>query len=309
VPSIEVEFFSISPPEFTRCDWISARWIEFDYCINLEFGVELITVLLTSLLSSLSFGGIVADKAAEGAIASRLNRIESIQVRIDNAPSLQILNGKADRIRMSAKGLWLTSDVRVEGFEMETDPVHIDPQALQQDLTKLKLESLPKPFQAGVKFAVTEQDLNKALKSATVLNRLQDVIRKGLDTFGGSGGILYKVENPEVRFLPNNRLGFKMTLSDSSAPKDKLDLDLETGVEITGGRKIKLVNARGTANKIPLPGFILQSIIETVNERADLAVLESSGLTARVLDVKVVDKKLEVATFVRFQLPPSQQPK
>jgi LmeA-like phospholipid-binding len=271
--------------------------------------VELITVLLTSFLSALSFGGIVADKAAEGAITNRLSRVESIQVRIDNAPSLQILNGKADRVRMAAKGLWLTPDVRIEGFELETDPIHVDPKAIQQDLTQLKLESLPKPFQAGVKFAVMEQDLNRALKSATVLNRLQEVIRKGLTTFGGTGGILYKVENPEVRFLPGNRLGFKMTISDSAAPKEKLDLDMETGVEITGGRKIKLVNAQGTANKIPLPGFILQSIIEEVNERADLAILESSGLTARVLDVKVTNKKLEVATFVRFQLPPSQQPK
>jgi LmeA-like phospholipid-binding len=271
--------------------------------------VELITVLLSSFLSALSFGGIVADQATEGAIRSRLSKVESIQVRIDNAPSLQILNGKADRVRMAAKGLWLSSEVRVDGFELETDAISIDPKALQSDLNQLKLESLPRPLQAGVKIAMTEEDLNRALKSVTVLNRVQEIVRKGLATFGNSAGIIYKVENPQVRFLPGNRLGFQMTLSDSSDPKSKLDLDLETEVEISGGRKIKLVNARGTANRVPLPNFVLQSIVDSVNERADLAVLESTGLTARVLDVKVVNKRLEVATFIRFQLPPPQQPR
>lgn len=83
---------------------------------------------------------------------------------------------------------------------------------------------------------------------------------------------------------------------------------METGVQIVGGRKIQLVNAQGTVNRIPLPSFILAGIVNQVNEKSDLAVLESSGLTARVLDVKVVNKRMEIATFVRFQLPPTQKP-
>jgi hypothetical protein len=270
--------------------------------------MELIAVLLTGLLSGLSFGGIVADKAAENAISSRLNKVENIQVRIDNAPSLQILSGKADRVRVAAKGLWLTPDVRIDGFQMETDPIAVDPKTIQKDLNILKLSALPKPFQAGVKIAMTEQDLNKALGSVKVLNRIQAIVSNAIATFGGSAGMVYKVENPQIRFLPNNRLGFKVSLSDSSAPNEKLDLDMETGVQIVGGRKIQLVNARGTVNRIPLPSFILAGIVNQVNEKSDLAVLESSGLTARVLDVKVVDKRMEIATFVRFQLPPPQKP-
>jgi LmeA-like phospholipid-binding len=273
-----------------------------------EMTVELITILLSGLLSSLSFGGIVADKAAESAISSRFNRIESIQVRIDNAPNLQIIAGKADRVRVAARGLWLTPDVRIEGFQMETDPIAVDTQKLQQDMSQLKLGALPKPLQAGVKFAMTEQDLNNALRSVSVLNRIQAIVSNAISTFGGSAGIVYKVENPQVRFLPNNRLGLKLSLSDSTQPNDRIDLDLETGIQIIGGRKIQLVEARGSANRIPLPGFILAGIVNGINEKADLAVLESSGITARVLEVKVVDKKMEVATFVRFQLPPAQQP-
>ena len=271
--------------------------------------MELITALLTGFLSALSFGGIVADKAVEGAITSRVNRVENIQVRIDNAPNLQILNGKADRVRMSAKGLWITKDLRIDGFELETDPISINPKLLQGDPNKLRLESLPRPLQAGVKISLTEGDLNKALKSVEVLNRVQEVVSKGLAVFGGSAGIIYKVENPQVRFLAGNRLGFQMSLTEGTNAKNRLDLDLETGVEVSGGRKIKLTNTQGTVNRVPLPGFVLQSIVDSVNNQADLAVLESAGLTARILDIKMVDKRVELATFVRFQLPPGQKPR
>lgn len=270
--------------------------------------MELITILLSGLLSAFSFGGIVADRAAEQAISSRLSRVESVQVRIDNAPNLQILQGRADRVRVAAKGLWLTPQVRVAAFEMETDPIVVNPQTIQQDLSSLRLENLPRPFQAGVKFAVNEQDLNDALRSTQVLNRIQTIVTNAIAAFGGSAGTVYKVENPQIRFLPDNRLGLKMTLRDSSLPLDRLDLDLETGVNIVGGRKIQLVGAKGTVNRIPLPAFIVAGIVDRVNEQADLAILERSGLTARVLEVKVVDRRLEVATFVRFQLPPPQQP-
>jgi LmeA-like phospholipid-binding len=270
--------------------------------------MELITVLLSSFLSVLSFGGIVADKAAESAIRSRFNKIENVQVRIDNAPNLQIISGKADRVRVAAKGVWLTPEVRIDSFELETDPIQVDPQKIQQ-LSQLKLESLPKPLQAGVKFTVNEQDINKSLRSTVVLNRIQQVIGNAIAAFGGSVGTIYKVENPQVRFLPNSRLGMKFTLLDTAKPADKLALDIESGVKVIGGRRLQLVNAQGSVNNLPLPSFVLTSLVESINERADLAILESSGLTARVLDVKVTNKKLEVATFVRFQLPPPQQPR
>jgi LmeA-like phospholipid-binding len=270
--------------------------------------MELITVLLSSFLSVLSLGGIVADKAAESSIRARFSKVEDVQVRIDNAPNLQIINGQVDRVRVAAKGLWLNPSVRIDGFELETDPVQVDPQKIQQ-LSQLKFDSLPQPLQAGVKFTVDEQDINKSLKSPAVLNQIQQVVGKGIAAFGGSTGTIYKVENPQVRFLPNSRLGMKLTLIDTAKPADRLNLDLETGVKISGGRKIQLVNAQGTVNSYPLPGFVLESIVSNINDRADLAMFERRGLTARLLNVKVTNKKLEVATFVRLQRPSASSPR
>ncbi len=262
--------------------------------------MELITVLLSSFLSALSFGGIVADQAAAGAIKARFSKVEDVQVRIDNAPNWQIINGKVDRVRVAAKGVWLNPSIRIDSFELETDPVQVDPQKIQQ-LSQLKFDALPQPLQAGFKFTVDEQDINKSLRSPAVLKQIQQVVGDGMAAFGGSMGTIYKVENPQVRFLPNSRLGMKLTLIDTAKPADQLALDLETGVKISGGRKIQLVNAQGTVNSFPLPGFVLESLADNINNRAELATLERKGLTARLLNLKVTNKKLEVATFVRLQ--------
>ncbi len=270
--------------------------------------MELITVLLSGFLSALSFGGIIADQAAESAIRSRFSKVENVQVRIDNAPNLQIINGKADRVRVAAQGLWLNPSVRIDGFELETDPIQVDPQKIQQ-LSQLKFESLSQPLQAGVKFTLDEQDINKSLKSTVVLNQIQKVVDDGIAAFGGSAGTTYKVQNPQVRFLPSSRLGMNFTLIDTSKPADPLDLDIETGVKIIGGRRIQLVNAQGAVNKVPLPGFVLEGLVSSINERADLATLENKGLIARLLNVKVTNKKMEVATFVRLQALRAQQPR
>jgi hypothetical protein len=184
----------------------------------------------------------------------------------------------------------------------------VDPQKISQ-LSQLKFASLPQPLQAGVKVTLDEQDINKSLKSTAVLNQIQKVVNDSLTAFGGSVGTIYKVENPQVRFLPSNRLGMKFTLVDTAKPADQLDLNIETGVQIMGGRRIQLVGAQGAVNKLPLPGFVLEGLVSSINERADLAVLENKGLIARVLNVKVTNKKMEVATFVRFQVPPGQQPR
>lgn len=270
--------------------------------------MELITVLLSGFLSALSFGGIVADQAAANAIRSRFSKVENVQVRIDNAPNLQIISGKADRVRVAAQGLWLNPSIRIDSFELETDPIQVDPQKIQE-LSQLKFASLPQPLQAGVKLTLDEEDINKSLQSTVVLNQIQKMVNDGMAAFGGSVGTIYKVEKPQVRFLPSNRLGMKFTLVDISRPADQLNLDVETGVKITGGRKFQLVDAQGTVNRVPLPGFVLEGLVSSLNEKADLAVLEKKGLLARVLNVKVTNKKMAVATFVRFQTPLGQRPR
>src|SRR4028118_555615 len=113
--------------------------------------MELISILLSGLLIFISPAGLVIDRAAENAIRSRLEKAEQLEVRVDNAPVHQTLQGKIERLRIAGRGLWLTKDVRIDTLEVETDPLNIDLQRLRQGKPTLLLESLKSPIQSGVR--------------------------------------------------------------------------------------------------------------------------------------------------------------
>src|SRR4028119_714304 len=104
--------------------------------------MEFITILLSGLLAVLSPVNLVADKVTEGAIRARFNKIEQLQVRVDNAPNYQIVQGKVERLRIAGRGLWLTPDIRIGALELETDPINVDLQRLRQGGQKSARESL-----------------------------------------------------------------------------------------------------------------------------------------------------------------------
>jgi hypothetical protein len=56
--------------------------------------MEFITILLSGLLAVLSPVNLVADKVVESNLRSRLNKVEQLKVRIDNAPTTNSCKGK-----------------------------------------------------------------------------------------------------------------------------------------------------------------------------------------------------------------------
>jgi hypothetical protein len=262
--------------------------------------MELISILLSGIFSFLSFGGIIVDKNAESTIKEQLSKTENLEVRVDNAPMHQILGGKINKVSLSGKGLWLTPQVRIDRFELETDSLDIDlSQIKREDLARLKLSALKKPLQAGVKVSLQEADINKALKSTEVLNQVQKVAGNILGRFGGSLGKNYQIYSPQVKFLDNNRLGMSVELRDDQAG-DKLNVNIESGLGIVGGKKIKLNDPKVVVNGLTLPSFFLTGLLEQLDSQLSLDQLESRGVTARILDLKISNQKLDLAAFVKF---------
>ncbi len=58
--------------------------------------MELITIILSGVLSALSNGGWVADAIAENALSSNIESVETLEVRVDNRPNYQLIDGKLD---------------------------------------------------------------------------------------------------------------------------------------------------------------------------------------------------------------------
>jgi hypothetical protein len=255
--------------------------------------MELLTILLSGLLGLLSPVGLVVDKVIENNLRSRLNKVEQLQVRVDNAPSYQLVQGKVERVRIAGRGLWLTPDVRVGALEVETDPINVDLQRLRQGGQRSPRASLRQPVQAGLRLVLTEADINKALQSPAVAARLRQI---GSRLLGGSPE-RYQFLNPKVEFLSNKRLRFQVELLEKDA--QPLAFSLESALGITGGRRLQLIDPAVSVNGKPLSSTLVSAFTGAVNNRLDLRTLEEAGIVARLLKLDINPGELDVAAFVR----------
>lgn len=255
--------------------------------------MEFITILLSGLLALVSPVGIVTDKVVAGALRSRLNKVEQLQVRVDNAPSYQLLQGTVERVRIAGRGLWLTPNIRIGALEVETDPINVDLQRLRQGGQGSPRASLRQPVQAGVRLVLTESDLNKTLQSPAVAERLRRVVSGAL---GGSPE-RYEFLNPRVDLLDNNRVRFQVELLEKGA--EPLAIAVESGLGIVSGRSLQLIEPAVSLNGKPLSPQLVAAFTSGVNNRFDLRKLEEAGITTRLLKLNVNTSELEIAAFVR----------
>jgi LmeA-like phospholipid-binding len=262
--------------------------------------MELITILLSGITALFSLTGVVVDKNVETAFLSQIDRAEQLQVRTDNAPPLQIINGKINKVRIAGRGLWVTKDLRIETLEVETDPIAVNLKAVQADGQNPRSSSLQQPIQAAVKFKLNEGDINNFLKSPDSIARLQKMTTSTLG--GAAAGSLnkdYQITNPKVQFIGNNRLGIEAELLDP-ASGEKLPVSLETGISVVGGRKFQLVDPKALVGKTPVPPFLLSGLTTGMGEQLNVDILEGRGLFTRILQFEVKPQELEIAAFVRI---------
>jgi LmeA-like phospholipid-binding len=254
----------------------------------MEFFAILLSGLL-AILSPINFGGeaIVAQQLKKQFVA-----VEDLVVRIDNAPNYQIVQGKIDQIRIAGKGLYPIADLRIDTLEVETDPIA---------LKGLKAQ-LEKPLQAAVKVVFTEADINKALQSPAVIQRLKQIGGKALGSQAGDLVEQYELVNPHVTFLSDHRLQVEVDLQSKGQSKgqpDKLKLKVETDVTAIAGQSLELTNTTITTNGQPFYPPLTRRIVEGVNQELNFDRLENDGITARVLKLDFGQKQATIAAFVQ----------
>lgn len=255
--------------------------------------MEFLTILLSGLLALVSPVGLVTDSVVEGAIRSRLDKVEQLQVRIDNTPNYQIIRGNVERVRIAGRGLWLTSDVRVDTLELETDPIGVDLQRLRQSDRKSPREALKQPVQTGIHLVLTEADMNQALRSPRATAQLKRIGRRLV----GDSAEAYEFLNPQVDFLGNNRIRFQVDVKQGKAQPQQVRV--ESGIGITNGRSLQLLEPAASINGVQLPPPVVVGFATGISNRFNLRKLEEAGITARILQLKVDTDAIDVAAFVR----------
>jgi hypothetical protein len=252
--------------------------------------MEFFTILLSSLLGLVSPTGIVVDRIAESQIRKQLVSAEQLQVRVDNAPSYQIVRGRVDRILIAGHGVIPVKGVRLERFELETDAIALD----------LKHRRLTQPLQAGVRVRLTQEDLNRALKSPQVTARLKNLSLQLLTRSQARQAERYDFLNPQITLLSQNRVRFQVELQEQSDPA-KLKIVAEAQPQVVSGRSLQLNDLRIWANGQESPKQITQAIANLIRDRLDLQRLEASNTTARILNLTLNLSNLEIAAFVQIR--------
>jgi hypothetical protein len=255
--------------------------------------MELITILLSGVLGLLAPIGLVSERVAAGAIRDRLDA-ETLAVRIDNAPSYQLLQGKVQRVCIAGRGVVPQPDLRIAALELETDGIALNPRSLRQGKPELE-----EPLQAGVRVELTEADVNRYLQSGAIGERLQGM-NFNLPSTDGQPPEAYGIKTVQVDFLENNRLKFLVTLRGQQSGNES-QVTAESGLAIGAGRRLQLVEPQVTFGGAVVPSEIISLLTDGLVQQLDLGRLEESGLTSRVLNFQIQDDQLDLAAFVRVE--------
>jgi LmeA-like phospholipid-binding len=255
--------------------------------------MEFFTILLSALMGLVSPAGFVVEEVAADAIRDQVDSVETLQVRVDNTPSHQLLQGRVDRLRIAARGLFPLPEIRVDTLEVETEAIAIDPRSLQTGKPQLQ-----QPLQAGVRLVLRKDDFNRALRSPDVAAQLRQLSIGLINSEQAQQLEVFEFVDPQVEFLEGDRLRLRVLLQNAEA---QYEVIAESGLEVPNSSQIRVINPRITINNQPVPPVILQLLTEGLNRRLDLHQLEDNGITARILQFDITDEEIAIATFIRVQ--------
>lgn len=256
--------------------------------------MEFLSVLLSSLLFIGSPTGVALDQIAANAIRARVDGVEDLEVRVDNGSAVQLLQGKVDRLRIGARGVSLVPGFRIAIADLETDTIDLDIGALQQGQVVLD-----RPFQGAVHLVLTAEDLNTFLQSRAFTDQLSN-IRINLDNAAQSReASRYRLENPQVTFLGDNRLRVEIDLFDQVL-EESLPIEAETGLSVENGHRLILVEPQVVVDGEAAPEQLLETFTESLDDQLSLRQFESQGITARVLSLALEPDGLDLALWARI---------
>jgi hypothetical protein len=268
--------------------------------------MELVTIILSSLLSIFSNGGWVIEAIANKQLGSYLESAEKLAIRVDNTPNYKIARGRIDRLRIAGRGLYLEPYFRIAVLELETDPIALDLAKLStstQSLNQLR-SSLEKPLQCAVSAVITERDLLNALQSEALIAKLQANLNNLVASKAGASTISYQLLKPRIELNPDNSLTIKATLRRSGMTMRKernLAIALKLKLEVIQGQQIQLSKLEGTVNNRPISNRLLKGFAEGISDRLYLATIEKQGIFARLLQLEITEDKIKIVGFAKIE--------
>ncbi len=263
--------------------------------------MELLAIILSGLITLVSPAGLILDRTLAKAFREQFEEVEQLAVRVDNAPSYSILQGKVERVRVASRGVKLGLDLRIDTLEFEIDPI-ADARGLSGNETDNQSDN--QPLQGAIRLVITEEDINQALESQKTKAILQELINGLIPSSGDLPQLGYELLNLRLQFLDNNRFQLQVGLArpgSGNSQSQPLDLVLESEVKVVGGSSFRLIEPEIWVNGNPITSrLIIETLSNGVSRFLDLRQLEGEGIIARILQLERSEDGVHLAAFVRF---------
>jgi hypothetical protein len=261
--------------------------------------MEWFLIALTGLLTAITPVGLVVDHVIANNIRDRVKSVEELSVRVDNSPSYQLIQGKISRVRIAGRGIEPINHVRIDTLDIETDPIDVKVNDLKTGNLEQVRGSLRSPLQGAFNLIIPEDDINKALAEPQIKSQIQALLSKLLP----SDIPTLEFMSAKVTLKAANRAQVELQLQqkvDESEPPEKLEITVETGVKVIEGRSLELIDPTASLNGRKISQRILQGVLGSISDRLTLKRLEKYGIIARVLELQLDNKEVNVAAFVRL---------
>jgi len=255
----------------------------------MEFLISTLTIF-TSLLSA---GGLIFNNTFANAIKERSHAVEEIEVRVENVPTHNILKGEIDSIKLATRGWELRENFRLEVFELETDPLKFDFGRIREINADNWQEIFELPLNFGLRTVMTEDDLNRLVRSP----RVQNIITQFIPSSSPAG---FQIQDINFDLKSDQRIRINTIAQSQQSPGRQLNFSLEISVNLVEGNRLEISNPQGTLNGQPVSNELLQSFTDSINMQLDLRRLEPSGIIARFLQFDVTEGSIELATLIHI---------
>ena len=269
--------------------------------------MEILVSVLSGILAIATSANMIGDHLVEKKIRSGVQGVDTVAVRIDNAPNYDVLGGKVQRVRVATRDLKISSVIAFQALEVDLDGIDIDlKEFFEEDLVTeiddvptLRLRELFKSsVQMGTRMVLTQEQLDNIVQSETInptlSQRLTDVLNGMSDDDGE-----FIINSFKIDLIDKNRVAVRMKMTDLEEEYveqgEEFDVDLKLSIKVLDGSNFQLFD-----QEVYIEGEEIEPENEVLIARpVSLRVLEELGLKVRVIQWNSDQDELELALLVR----------
>ncbi|TAD77975.1 MAG: DUF2993 domain-containing protein [Oscillatoriales cyanobacterium] len=194
---------------------------------NVDWGEQLLSVVATQVIRHL------------------FTASDRVDVKVDCAPPIKLLQGQLDRFQMSGGGLVIRQAFRTEAMEFETDAVSIDFAMLLQGQLVLR-----QPTQAIARVTLLEADINQAFQAPLVTQKLENL---SLDPWPDlpltTPCESVSFQQIRVNLLPQNRVALQAIAAFAGGPT--VPIALQATLSVERRRRLRFLNCQYDSAVLP----------------------------------------------------------